>query len=154
MYCFCIGDQTKTLQNTRGRFNAVANIFVLGMLLIGFSGRANGNIYFEANRSHNPNAHVLHTTLALKISNYFIPELLTPKAPGETLWACVQGWSRHAQSAGPDSARSAGAPTHERLRGFADEPISQRLRSCSRFYPPHDIPNIIGNKQRTRLIDR
>ncbi len=86
----------KTLQTTRGRSSAVANVFVLGMLLIGFSARANGNIYFEANRSHDSNAQVVHTTLALKISKYFISEILTPKAPGETLCACVQGWSRQA----------------------------------------------------------
>ena len=86
----------KTLQTMRVRFNSVANVFVLGTLLIGFSGRANGNIYFEANRSHNSNAQVLPTTLALKISKYFIPEILTPKAPGETRCACIQGWSRQA----------------------------------------------------------
>lgn len=86
----------KALQTMRGRFNSVANVFVLGMLLIGFSGRANSNIYLEAKPSHNSNAQVLHTALALKISKYFIPEILTPKAPGETRCACVQGWSRQA----------------------------------------------------------
>ena len=86
----------KTLQTMRGRFNSVANVFVLGMLLIGFSDRANGNILFEAKRSHDSNAQVVHTTPELKISKYFIPEILTPKAPGETLCACVQGWSRQA----------------------------------------------------------
>ena len=47
----------KTLQTMRGRFNSVANVFVLRMLLIGFSGKANGNILFEAKRSHDSNAH-------------------------------------------------------------------------------------------------
>ena len=86
----------KTLQTMRGRFSSVVNVFVLGMLLIGFSGRVNGNIYFEANRSHNSDAQVLHTTLALKISKYFIPEISTPKAPDETRCACIQGRSRQA----------------------------------------------------------
>ena len=86
----------KTLQTARGRFDSVANVFVLGTLLVGFSGRANGNIYFEANRSDNFNAQVPHTASSRQISKYFIPEILMPKAPGETRCACIQGWSRQA----------------------------------------------------------
>ena len=86
----------ETLQTMRGRFNSVANVFVLGTLLVGFSGRANGTIYFEANRSHNFNAQVLHIAPSRQISKYIIPEILTPKAPGETRCACIQGWSRQA----------------------------------------------------------
>lgn len=85
----------KTLQTLRGPFSSVFNVFMLGLLLIGFSGRASGNICFEAIRFDNSDIPVIQTTLALKVSKYLIPEIFTPTAPDETLYACIQGWWWH-----------------------------------------------------------
>ena len=85
----------KTLQTLRGPFSSVLNVFMLGLLLIGFSGRVNSNIYFQAIRCDNSDIQVIQTTLALKVSKYFIPGIFTPTAPDENLCACIQGWWWH-----------------------------------------------------------
>jgi hypothetical protein len=86
----------KTSQTTRGWCSAIAKIIVLANVFVAGGGGADRTIYYEITGFTTSDAQFPYAKPALKLSKFCKPEILTPKVPGRTLCACIQGWSRQA----------------------------------------------------------